>query len=206
MIDDVRPRTPSGAPAKAVVGERVPVSADIFRDGHDLLAARVRWRAAGETTWSTAPLTLAEPGLDRWNGELVAAAMGRAEFQIEAWTDRFATWRHDAEVKAAANDPELEIVLEQGAELLDLLSPRAPKAARPALAAAADGLRDATRTLDERLTAGLDDHVAALLADVADPFDRTRTKSLAVWVDRDRARDSAWYELFPRSEGGFSGG
>ena len=62
-----------------------------------------------------------------------------------------------------------------------------------------------SRTLDERLTAGLDDHVAALLADVADPIDRTRTKSFALWVDRERGREGAWYELFPRSEGGFAG-
>ena len=205
IIDDVRPRTPSGAPAKAVVGERLPVGADIFRDGHDRLAARVRWRSVGDSSWRSAPLTLANVGLDRWTGTVVADEMGRHEFQVEAWTDRFATWRYGAEVKAAANDPELEVVLEQGARLLDRLTPRAPKAVRPALAAAADGLRDASRSLDERLTAGLDEHVAALLADVADPIDLTRTKSLALWVDRERGRESAWYELFPRSEGGFAG-
>ena len=205
IIDDVRPRTPSGAPAKAAVGEHVPVGADIFRDGHDLLAARVRWRASGETAWRTAPLTLVNPGLDRWVGALVADRVGRHEFQIEAWTDRFATWRHEVEVKAAVNDPELEIVLEDGAMLLDQLTPRAPKEARSALAAAANGLRDEKRTFDERLTAGLDDHIAALLAEVADPLDRTRTKSFTLWVDRERGRESAWYELFPRSEGGFAG-
>jgi starch synthase (maltosyl-transferring) len=205
IIDDVRPRTPSGAPAKAAVGERIPVGADIVRDGHDLLAARVRWRAVGETSWSTAPLELVNPGLDRWAGTFVADRVGRHEFQIEAWTDRFTTWRHHVEVKAAAKDPELDIALEEGALLLDRLTPRAPKEARPALAAAANGLRDTGRTLDERLTAGLDDHVAALLADVADPLDRTRTKSCTLWVDRERGREGAWYELFPRSEGGFAG-
>ena len=187
IVDDVRPRTPAGLPAKAAVGERVPVGADIFRDGHDLLAARVRWRAVGESAWFTAPLTLANPGVDRWTGSLVVDGIGRHEFQIEAWTDRFATWRHHAEVKAAANDPELDVVLEEGALLLDRLTPRAPKEVRPTLATAANGLRDATRTLDERLTAGLDEHVAALLADVADPLDRTRTKSFAA-VGRSRAR------------------
>src|SRR4051812_37892032 len=117
MIDDVRPRTPTGAPAKAVVGERVPITADIFRDGHDLLLARVRWRAAGESEWTSAPLTLVNPGLDLWAGTLVAEALGRHEFQVEAWTDYFGTWRHEAEVKAATDDPELEVVLEQGARV-----------------------------------------------------------------------------------------
>ena len=161
IVDDVRPRTPSGAPAKAVVDEVVPVAADIVRDGHDLLAARVRWRLLGESSWASEPLTLVNAGLDHWEGTLTPSAVGRHEFQIEAWTDRFGTWRHHAEVKAAAHDPELETVLEEGAQLLDRLTPKAPRPARPALAAAANGLRDTSRTLDERLTAGLDEHVAA---------------------------------------------
>src|SRR5690348_15660319 len=137
MIDDVRPRTPTGMPAKAVVGEHIAVSADIFRDGHDLLAARVRWRAVGESSWTSAPLTVSNSGLDLWTGTMVADRLGRHEFQIEAWTDHFETWRHEAEVKAAAGDPELEVVLEQGARVLDRLVSRAAKEARPALQAAA---------------------------------------------------------------------
>ncbi|MEY2459622.1 MAG: hypothetical protein QOG30_1452, partial [Acidimicrobiaceae bacterium] len=82
IIDDVRPRTPTGMPAKAAVGERVPVGADIFRDGHDLLAARVRWRMVGASEWSSAPMTLANPGVDRWAGTLSFERNGRHEFQI----------------------------------------------------------------------------------------------------------------------------
>jgi starch synthase (maltosyl-transferring) len=205
IIDDVRPRTPSGEPAKAVVGEWVPVGADILRDGHDKLAGRVRWRPIGESEWQTSLLTLTEPGLDRWTGTVVPDRMGHVEFQIEAWTDRFGTWRHDAEVKAAVHDPDLEVVLEQGAQLLDRLTKRAPKKVRPTFIAAAERLRDTNLALDERLTAGLDEHVAALLADVADPTDLTRTKSRTLWVDRERGRETAWYELFPRSEGGLAG-
>ena len=205
IIDEVRPRTPTGMPAKAVVGERVPVTAEIFRDGHDILGARVRWRPIGETAWESSLLTLDEPGLDRWTGTLVPDRVGPFEFQIEAWTDRFATWRHDAEIKAANNDLELDVVLEQGVRLLERLTKRAEKSARQVLAAATEGLRDTSRSLDERLTAGLDDHVAALLAGVPDPTDLTRTKSRKLWVDRERGRTSSWYELFPRSEGGFEG-
>jgi starch synthase (maltosyl-transferring) len=201
-IEDVRPRTPAGMPAKAVIGERVPVTAAIYRDGHDVLAARVRWHRKGDKVWRTAPLRLVEPGLDQWVGTMVVDEIGHHELQIEAWTDRFATWRHDAEIKASVNDPDLEIVLEQGALLLDRLAKRVDKSARATVAAAADGLRDTTLPLDERLTAGLDQHVAALVADVPDPIDLTRTKSLPLWVDRPRGREGAWYELFPRSEGG----
>ncbi|HEX2383377.1 MAG TPA: alpha-1,4-glucan--maltose-1-phosphate maltosyltransferase [Acidimicrobiales bacterium] len=201
-IEDVRPSTPAGMPAKAVVGERVPVSATVFRDGHDILAARVRWRAAGAKTWHTAPLRLVEPGLDQWAGELVVDEIGHHELQIEAWTDRFATWRHDAEIKASVGDPDLETVLEEGARLLDRLAKRVDKPSRSPVTAAAKGLRDASLSVDERLTAGLDEHVASLVSSVPDPIDLTRTKPAPLWVDRPRGRFGAWYEMFPRSEGG----
>jgi starch synthase (maltosyl-transferring) len=189
-------------PAKAVVGERVPVSAAIYREGHDVLAARVRWRPVRTKEWRTSPLRLVEPGLDRWTGELVVDTIGDHELQIEAWTDRFATWRHDAEIKASVRDPELETVVEEGARLLDRLARRVDKQLRPSVTAAAAGLRDTSLSLDERLTAGLDQHVASLVSAAPDPMDLTRTKSSPLWVDRPRAREGAWYEMFPRSEGG----
>ena len=140
----------------------------------------------------------------RWAGALVAGEIGPHELQIEAWTDRFATWRHDAEIKASANDPDLEVVLEEGARLLDRLAKRVDKASRGAVLASASSLRDQSRPLDERLTSGLDQHVAAILTEVPDPTDLTRTKAQPLWVDRRRAREGAWYELFPRSEGGLA--
>jgi len=133
---------------------------------------------------------------------LVVESQGHHELQIEAWTDRFATWRHDAEIKASVGDPDLEIVLEEGAILLDRIAKLVDKQFRSSVTAAAAGLRDHSLSLDERLTAGLDQHVASVVSAVPDPTDLTRTKSASVWVDRPRARAGAWYELFPRSAGG----
>ena len=89
VIDEPRPRTPGGHPAKAVIGEAVRVSADIFRDGHDILAARVQWRPVGEAKWREAPME-ALPN-DRWEAVIEPAALGLHEYAIEAWTDRLAT-------------------------------------------------------------------------------------------------------------------
>ena len=76
VIDDIRPRTPTRAyPAKAVVGETVVVSADIFKDGHDLLAGRVLWRPVGKPAWNEAPLRVDNAGLDRWMATIVLLAM-----------------------------------------------------------------------------------------------------------------------------------
>jgi starch synthase (maltosyl-transferring) len=196
VIDDVHPRAPNGCPAKATVGESVPVSADIFKDGHDVLAARVR---VGSQTWPLVHL-----GNDRWEGSLVPAEIGLHEFVVEAWVDRFATWRHDVQAKAAAGD-DLATEIEEGILLLRRLLPQVPERQRPLVAEAAAALGRESCTLDVRLNAGLDDAVAAALAGVVLPADVTTSAPYPVWVDRERAVFGAWYELFPRSEGGFEG-
>ncbi|MEA3019991.1 MAG: hypothetical protein QOI47_1515 [Actinomycetota bacterium] len=203
MIDDVRPRTPSGLfPPKATVGEILTVSADIFKDGHDVLAARVRTRTAGKRTWKPWPMRATEN--DRWEGEVIFDDVGRHEIVIDAWPDRFATWTHDIRIKAGAGQ-DVATELEEGVLLLRALVPHVPELRRVMVEEAAARLADDALPLEARLNAGLDDAVAVAVGQVALPADVTSIKALPVWVDRERARFSAWYELFPRSEGGFTG-
>jgi starch synthase (maltosyl-transferring) len=200
-IDDIRPATPTRQfPPKAVVGEQVTVSADIYRDGHDLLAARVRWRRVGKSTWRTTPLRHLVN--DRWEAALSPDDVGRHEVVVEAWRDRFATWRHDIEIKAATGD-DVEVELEEGARILEALAPALNARGRKRVLDAVAALRRGACSLQVRLNAGLDDRVAALVADVPDA-DLT-TATFALWVDRPLAGFGAWYEMFPRSEGGFAG-
>ena len=200
---DVRPCTPTGHPAKGTVGERVPVAADVFRDGHYLMAARARLRPARSRTWTSAPLV--SVGNDRFEGAVVPTAVGRHELVIEGWTDRFATWRDHTAKRAAAAAPDLAVELLVGADLLEELAPQVPKADRSRLLEVASTLRSPTCSDRTKLDAALDDHLAGLLAGVPDPHDLTTHRTAGLWVDRERARHSAWYELFPRSEGGFAG-
>jgi starch synthase (maltosyl-transferring) len=203
VIDDVRPRTPDGAhPAKATVGHAVRVSADIFRDGHDILAARVRWKGSGDKRWSEAPL--AEDVNDRWEGSFTPTANGMHAFVIEAWTDRYATWRHAVMVKYEAGQ-DITVELEEGALLLEDSAPRVAAGSRATIDAAVRTLLDTSCPAGERLAAGLDPVVAQALAGLPGTADLTKTKQLQLWVDRERALVGAWYELFPRSEGGFEG-
>jgi len=86
VVQDVRPSTPHGYPAKALVGEAIPVSANIFRDGHDVLAAKAVLRRDGEIVGSC-PLTAL--GNDEWSGTLFASDLGAHELVVQAWTDRY---------------------------------------------------------------------------------------------------------------------
>ena len=86
-------------PAKAAVGERVTISATVFREGHDAVNANVAWRAPDGTRMPYTPMTLGEPGLDRWHATIVPTSQGRWTFVVEAWSDPLATWWHAVEVK-----------------------------------------------------------------------------------------------------------
>jgi starch synthase (maltosyl-transferring) len=199
LIDDVHPRTPSGAPAKGTVGERLPVSATIVADGHDRLAARLRWRALGGRDWSATPL---EPTHnDRWLGEVTPTETGCHELVVEAWSDRYATWRHEVQAKVGAG-VDVTLELEEGARILDDLAGRIDDVAiRARVAGASAGLRSSTCSMDVRLNAGLDDEVARLVDGIPDARLSESARHL-VWVERRRAAVGAWYELFPRSFGG----
>jgi starch synthase (maltosyl-transferring) len=210
VIDDVRPRTPTGRwPAKAVVGEVVTVAATVFKDGHDLLAGRVCWGPSngngnGSTKQAEARLASVNPGVDHWAATIVPTTLGRHELVVEAWTDRYATWRHKAEVKLAAGQ-EIDVELEEGARLFERKA-RAAASDAPALLDVAAALRDTARPPNERLAPALTDAMAELLwGPIDDDDDVTRAEPVALWVDRERALYGAWYEVFPRSVGGLRG-
>jgi starch synthase (maltosyl-transferring) len=202
VIEDVRPRTPNGYPATGIVQRPLRVSAVVFRDGHDVLAARARWRPRGDRKWATSPLE--HVGNDRWEGEVEPASLGAHELVIEAWTDRFATWRRDVAVKHDAGQ-DVDVELEEGARLLEELIGQLNGDDRKLVSATIDRLRDSSVRVESRVAAGLDPGVASAVADLPGGADLSRSTAFPVWVDRERAGVGAWYELFPRSYGGLRG-
>jgi starch synthase (maltosyl-transferring) len=204
VIEGIRPSTPGGYSAKAVVGRPVRITGDVFRDGHDILAARVRWRRrnGAKGKWTTAPM---HPlGNDRFEAVLEPTELGAHEFVIEGWTDRLATWRHEVSVKLAAGQA-VELELEEGARLLEEAAKRVPRADRPRVTTAIQSLRNTQGPAESRLSGALDPALVAVLDELPDPADLTESRPMPLWVDRERGLLGAWYELFPRSYGGLAG-
>src|SRR5438552_9991984 len=202
VIEDVRPRTPAGYPAKAVVQRPVRIGADVFRDGHDVLAVRLRWRPRDDKKWRSATMT--EAGNDRWEAEVEPDTLGAHEFVVEAWTDRPATWRRDLSAKHEAGQ-DVEVELEEGARLLESAVRRLSGDDRKLVKGTLERLRDGSLRTASRVAAALDPGLVEALAGVIDTVDHTKSKPFPLWVDRDRATTGAWYELFPRSYGGLRG-
>jgi starch synthase (maltosyl-transferring) len=113
VIENVRPSVDDGRfPIKRTVGERVVVSADVFADGHDVLAAVLLYRRGGERSWRETPM--AALGNDRWQAQFVVDALGTYEYTVEGWIDRFASWRHGLSAKIGAGQDVSSELLEGG--------------------------------------------------------------------------------------------
>ncbi len=199
-IVDVTPVVECGRrPAKAVVGEQVTVAATVFREGHDALGANVVLVDPDGQPGPFTPMRLVAPGTDRYEATVTPSSMGQWSFHIEAWGDPLETWRHDARIKIPEGQ-DVELVLEEGARLHEQAAPGAPADERASITAVVTALRGGGDPVD-RLAAALAPDVLELLARHPLRSLLTLSPSQPLWVDRERALFSSWYEFFPRSEG-----
>src|SRR5579862_8621739 len=94
QIEDVWPAIDCGRyPVKRSVGDEVEIWATIFRDGHDSLGAAVLYRPPGTSKWRETPMRF--EGNDRFTGSFDADVPGRWEFTVQAWVDRFESFREE---------------------------------------------------------------------------------------------------------------
>ena len=199
IVEAVEPQVDCGRFAvKRVVGEEVIVQADVHADGHDVVGAVVLFRRAGEERWRESPMRALDN--DRMQGSFRVEALGRYEYTVEAWIDRFASWQRELSKKAGAGQ-DVSIELTEGAEQIQAAIDRSPGPAADERVGTVRALKS-SGDLAPRIGAALSEDVAAFMAARPDRSQATRyDRILTVTVERERARFSAWYEVFPRSAG-----
>jgi starch synthase (maltosyl-transferring) len=190
-------------PARAVVGEVLPVAATVFREGHDAVGASVVIRDGAGRKVRTVRMEPGTPGTDRWHAAITLEREGPASFSVEAWGDPFSTWHHAVTVKidAGQGSEDLANDLESGARLFEQLVKLLPREERPRAAAAAQALRDKSLDLVHRVGPALDDYLQQLIQEYPVRQFVTSSPRYPLWVDRKRAQYGSWYEFFPRSIG-----
>jgi starch synthase (maltosyl-transferring) len=208
VIERVTPEIDGGRfPIKRVVGEKVIVEADAFADGHDAISCRLLFRPLSQVkaAWGGVPMQPLPD--DRWRGAFPVGEPGRWRYTVTGWVDHFKTWRRDLEKRVEeGQDLSLDLALDLrlGAALVRDAGRRAEAAGRTAeariLAGLAQGLEAGTDPA-ARLRLALDGELALLMDRYADRRFATIHRELEVVVDRERARFSSWYEMFPRSAG-----
>jgi starch synthase (maltosyl-transferring) len=198
IIENVSPELDCGRyPVKREVGDLFEVSADIFKDGHDKIAAVVMYRRRDDNEWREVEMHFVDN--DRWAASFLLDTNTRYLYTIEAFPDGFGTWRDELQKKADAG-------LEVTSELIEGRAFVAAAAARsgsdrPAFDRYLADL-DAAPTQTAAVEIALSDGLAALMQRHRSRAGARRyDRELTVVVDRVRARFAAWYELFPRSAG-----
>src|SRR5438477_6700155 len=201
VIEAIAPNVDGGRyPVKREVGAVFEVSADIFKEGHDVLVAFLLYRRADERAWREAPMRFV--GNDRWAGSFTLTDNARWVYTIEALADPFRSWLADLAKRVEAQQ-DVASELAEGVALVRAAGRRARAGdQRDALAAYARRLEQAATQAeaveiarDVRLTHFMDAHLDRAAATRA-------AQEFEVMADRERARFAAWYEFFPRSSGG----
>jgi starch synthase (maltosyl-transferring) len=197
-IEDIYPSLDGGRfPVKRIAGDKVEVWADIFREGHEVISAALRWRRHDQETWNFAPMKF--HGNDRWRAWFMPPGAGRYFYAIGAWTDRFGTWRRDYQLKSKAGEDVTAEFLSARQMLDDAI------AENPAHANLLRTVAEAfDRSGDDAIL--LTEDLAAAMHDLQPRPDEIWSQEFPLLVERPAALAGAWYEIFPRSQGKVGGG
>jgi len=201
VIENLQPLIDGGRyPVKRIAGEDLVVEADIFKDGHDVVAAVLKWRAVGKRSWRETAMVFVDN--DRWRGVCALYDQGTHEYTVEAWTDMFRSWQREFTAKFEGGITSLRSEALEGAALVKAAAGRARDRS------------DATRLLEfsEQIASRANSQINAiaksgelevLMATYPDRSNGTEFIPAAlVMVDRRAALFGAWYEFFPRSAEG----
>jgi starch synthase (maltosyl-transferring) len=202
IIEAVEPQVDGGRfPIKRVIGEKVAVTADIYKEGHDKLAAVLKVRKVGEKRWHESPMT---PGdNDRWYGEFTVNAIGRWEYTIEAYAERYLSWA-DEITKKNVPGANLNSELLEGLVILKTSAALAPGPERTRINGLINAMETALAVGEQQgaIDLGIGGVMRSLMANCPDRGEGYElTPALTIMVNRPVTRFAAWYEFFPRSQG-----
>lgn len=199
VIEHVRPEVDGGHfPIKRTPGEPVRITADIHADGHDQLAADLLVRRAGDVAWTTQPMR-SQPN-DLWEAVFTPPSEGIYDYTVQAWVDRFLTWRSGTLKKLDARQEVVNDMIE-GVAMIEMAAAQATNADQRVLQTQSRQLKEATAASEQRLLISDPTLTAAMRAAANRGFVDTYERVLRIHVERERARFGAWYEFFPRSAG-----
>jgi starch synthase (maltosyl-transferring) len=204
VIENLRPQIEGGRyPIKRITGEEVTVHADIFKEGHDVVLAVLKWRASGDKKWRETPMI--HLGEDLWQGSFQSGSIGLTEWTIESWGDAFGSWVEEIGKKVKGGAQSLPSEALEGGALIRQAAKRAGKDVSAkkleTFASQIESAGDPSTLFDlssqAELSALMDKWPDRSLSTTYHPLQKVR-------VDRFGAGYAAWYEFFPRSAEGKS--
>ncbi|MDQ3657802.1 MAG: DUF3416 domain-containing protein, partial [Chloroflexota bacterium] len=199
LIEDIQPRIDCGRyPVKREIGDSLEVTADIFREGHDQLAAVILYKPQDAETWSEAGMAFVDN--DRWSGVFPLDRNTRYHYTVQAFPDVYGSWVYEIQKKTGA-DLEVGSEIIEGLQIVEETLSRAGPEDAAIIREAITGARDADdQTVAVQHLTG-DELAAAVYRNRSRKGAAQHEPALEVVVDRVAARFAAWYSMFPRSAG-----
>ncbi|MDD4860234.1 MAG: alpha-1,4-glucan--maltose-1-phosphate maltosyltransferase [Dehalococcoidales bacterium] len=198
VIEGVKPEVAGGCfPIKRVTGESIEVEADIFADGHDAISARLLYHHERDTHWTEIPMEAL--GNDRWRASFNVSEVGWYRYTITAWSDAFNSWRHDFVKRVEAKQEDIGVNLLIGAQMVAETAARATGADTEKLRGWAKTLQSKQAKLPAKTSLILSEELAQFIAKYSERAFAVTYPELSACIDREKARFSTWYEMFPRS-------
>jgi starch synthase (maltosyl-transferring) len=201
VIENLQPLLDGGDyPVKRVVNEDLAVETDIFKDGHDVVAAVLKSRVVGKRAWRETPMNFVDN--DRWRGVCTLYDQAIHEYTVEAWTDTFRSWQSEFVKKFEGGISDLLSEALEGSAIVESAAMRARDRADAAR------LREFSKQISTAASSEIyaiaqSSELEVLMATYPDRSDATQYVPAArVVVDRGAALFGAWYEFFPRSAEG----
>jgi starch synthase (maltosyl-transferring) len=207
IIEEIQPQVNAGRyPARRFIGDAVTISAAIFSDGHDHVAAQVLYKHDSDSTWRKVPMTATTN--DLWTASFTVDRLGTWSYSIQAWVDHFDTWCSDLKKRLEAQPSpanpdappqDIPLALRTGALLLEATQKRSKRPDTQQLKNIVASLRWMADKGSETYEYPLSPEIEEIGARYPDLRFASASARFDLWVDRERARFSSWYELFPRS-------
>jgi starch synthase (maltosyl-transferring) len=191
-----------GFPVKRVVNDLVVAEADIFCDGHDVLSATLHYKKKADKQWETVAMT--HEVNDRWSATFQVTLPGIYQFSFSAWVDHFKTWHHDTLKKIEAGVDYQSDLLSGAAIIRQTMDsyPDMPGEDTRTMEAFAEGLSEKQKKPSRRIDPLVDGSLYDLLVRYPIRDHEVRYPGeLEIFVEREKADFSSWYEVFPRSLG-----
>jgi starch synthase (maltosyl-transferring) len=196
VIENIFPAVDRGRfAAKRIIGQTIAIEADVFTDGHGLLAVETLWRSVDETEWRR--VAMQHLGNDRWQAVILPERVGCYQFAIEAWLDRYGTFCRDLDLKRQAG-ADINVDIAEGRRLLERPQARAQTNVRKVIASALNWLNDTSVESSADILLSRDLREVMRGAEER-PFLHRHEPPLTLEIERPQAEFASWYELFPRS-------
>ncbi|MGN6566835.1 MAG: alpha-1,4-glucan--maltose-1-phosphate maltosyltransferase [Flavipsychrobacter sp.] len=198
IISNILPSVDKGQfPAKAIINRELKITADIFTDGHDEIAASILLKHATDKQWKEYPLTLINN--DHWYYSFLPAKLGIYQFQMLAWIDDFTTWTNGLKKKFEAGQ-DVAVELQIGVQLVEDAITRSTGKSKVQLQQWIETLKSSDKDISEKVAFVQQNDIKDVLVKCRNKNRVTQYPQVfEVFVERQRAGFSAWYELFPRS-------